>query len=174
MSDDQSLLSRRNALKCMAFGGAGTLFALSGGVFTPIDLAMAAGDKQGAAKLGRPLFVQISDTHIGFNKEANPDVAGSLTQTIDIVNAMSEQPALTIHTGDITHLSKPAEFDQAQQLFTRLRTTEMHTVRPPTTRATTASITPACTSSGSSMFYSSSRAVSAPWVPNSSPGWRPI
>jgi 3',5'-cyclic AMP phosphodiesterase CpdA len=128
MSDDQSVLSRRNALKCMAYGGAGTLFALSGGVFAPIDLAMAAADKQGAAKLGKPLFVQISDTHIGFNKEANPDVAGSLTQTIDIVNGMSEQPALIIHTGDITHLSKPAEFDLAQQLFSRLRTTEMHTV----------------------------------------------
>jgi 3',5'-cyclic AMP phosphodiesterase CpdA len=128
MSDDQSLLSRRNALKCMAYGGAGTLFALSGGVFTPIDLAMAASDKQGAAKLGKPLFVQISDTHIGFNKEANPDVSGTLTQTIDVVNGMSDQPALIIHTGDITHLSKPAEFDLAQQLFTRLRTTEMHTV----------------------------------------------
>src|SRR6202166_1324879 len=128
MSDDQSLLSRRNALKCMAYGGAGTLFALSGGVFTPIDLAMAGRDKQGAAKLGKPLFVQISDTHIGFNKEANPDVNGTLTQTIDIVNGMSAQPALIIHTGDITHLSKPAEFDLAQQLFTRLRTTEMHTV----------------------------------------------
>src|ERR1700720_785449 len=128
MSDDQSLLSRRNALKCMAYGGAGTLFALSGGVFTPIDLAMAAGDKQGAAKLGKPLFVQISDSHIGFNKEANPDVAGTLTQTIDIVNGMYDQPALIIHTGDITHLSKPAEFDLAQQLFTRLRATEMHTV----------------------------------------------
>jgi 3',5'-cyclic AMP phosphodiesterase CpdA len=128
MSDDQSLLTRRKALKCMAYGGAGTLFALSGGVFTPIDLAMAASDRQGAAKLGKPLFVQISDTHIGFNKEANPDVAGTLTQTIDIVNAMDDQPALIIHTGDITHLSKPAEFDLAQQLFTRLRTTEMHTV----------------------------------------------
>jgi 3',5'-cyclic AMP phosphodiesterase CpdA len=128
MSDDQSLLSRRNALKCMAYGGAGTLFALSGGVFTPIDLAMAASDKQGAAKLGKPLFVQISDTHIGFNKEANPDVNGTLTQTIDLVNGMYDQPALIIHTGDITHLSKPAEFDLAQQLFTRLRTTEMHTV----------------------------------------------
>src|SRR3984893_12888378 len=128
MSDDQSLLSRRNALKCMAYGGAGTLFALSGGVFTPIDLAMAASDKRGAAKLGKPLFVQISDTHIGFNKEANPDVNGTLTQTIDIVNGMADQPALIIHTGDITHLSKPAEFDTAQQLFTRLRTTEMHTV----------------------------------------------
>ena len=128
MSDHKSLQSRRNALKCLAYGGAGTLFALSGGVFTPIDLAMAAGDKQGAAKLGKPLFVQISDTHIGFNKEANPDVAGTLTRTIDIVNGMSDQPALIIHTGDITHLSKPAEFDLAQQLFTGLRTTEMHTV----------------------------------------------
>jgi len=128
MSDDQSLLSRRNALKCMAYGGAGTLFALSGGVFAPIDLAMAASDKKGAAKLGKPLFVQISDTHIGFNKEANSDVAGTLTQTIDIVNGMYEQPALIIHTGDITHLSKPAEFDLAQQLFGRLRTAEIHTV----------------------------------------------
>src|ERR1700675_1302300 len=125
---DESLLSRRNALKCMAYGGAGTLFALSGGVLAPIDLAMAAADSKGAAKLGRPLFVQISDTHIGFNKEANPDVNGTLTQTIDIVNGMADQPALIIHTGDIPHLSKPAEFDTAQQLFTRLRTTEMHTV----------------------------------------------
>jgi 3',5'-cyclic AMP phosphodiesterase CpdA len=128
MSDDGSVISRRNALKCMAYGGAGTLFALSGGVFTPIDLAMAASDNAGAAKVGKPLFVQISDTHIGFNKEANPDVNGTLTQTIDIVNGMSDQPALIIHTGDITHLSKPAEFDLAQQLFSRLRTTEMHTV----------------------------------------------
>ncbi len=121
-------LSRRNALKCMAYGGAGTLFALSGGIFAPIDLAMAAADKNAAAKLGKPLFVQISDTHIGFNKDANPDVGGSLNQAIDLVNAMPDQPALIIHTGDITHLSKPAEFDTAQQLFSRLRTTEMHTV----------------------------------------------
>ncbi len=128
MSDDQSLLSRRNALKCMAYGGAGTLFALSGGVFTPIDLAMAADSKYAAAKLGRPLFVQISDTHIGFNKDANPDVNGTLTETIELVNGMPEQPALIIHTGDITHLSKAAEFDTAQQLFSRLKTSEMHTV----------------------------------------------
>src|SRR5579859_1072506 len=125
---DESLLSRRNALKCMAYGGAGTLFALSSGVLAPIDLAMAAADAKGAAKLGKPLFVQISDTHIGFNKEANPDVNGTLNQTIDIVNGMADQPALIIHTGDITHLSKAAEFDLAQQLFSRLRTTEMHTV----------------------------------------------
>jgi 3',5'-cyclic AMP phosphodiesterase CpdA len=128
MSDDQTPLSRRNALKCMAYGGAGTLFILSGGVFTPINLAQAAEEKYAAGKLGKPLFVQISDTHIGFNKEANPDVNGTLNQTIDLVNGMREQPALIIHTGDITHLSKAAEFDTAQQLFSRLRTTEMHTV----------------------------------------------
>jgi 3',5'-cyclic AMP phosphodiesterase CpdA len=128
MSDETSLKSRRSALKCLAFGGAGTLFALAGGVFTPIDLAVAAADSRGAARLGKPLFVQISDTHIGFSKEANPDVNGTLAQSIELVNGMPEQPALVIHTGDITHLSKPAEFDLAQQLFSRLRATEMHTV----------------------------------------------
>jgi 3',5'-cyclic AMP phosphodiesterase CpdA len=128
MSNDQSLISRRNALKCMAYGGAGTLFVLSGGVFTPMDLALAATDKSGISRLGKPLFVQISDTHIGFNKDANPDVNATLTHAIDLVNSMPEQPALIIHTGDITHLSKPAEFDAAQQLFSTLRTSEMHTV----------------------------------------------
>jgi 3',5'-cyclic AMP phosphodiesterase CpdA len=128
VSDDTLLQSRRKALKCMAYGGAGTLFVLAGGVFTPVDLALAANDKPGIARLGKPLFVQISDTHIGFNKEANPDVGGTLKQSIDIVNAMPEQPGLIIHTGDITHLSKPAEFDLAQQLMSGLRTTELHTV----------------------------------------------
>jgi 3',5'-cyclic AMP phosphodiesterase CpdA len=128
MSEDKNLLTRRNALKCMAFGGAGTLFALSGGVLTPINLAMAAAKGEDTAKLGKPLFVQISDTHIGFNKDANPDVSGTLTRTISLVNSMPVQPALTIHTGDITHLSKPAEFDTAQQLLSQLRTTELHTV----------------------------------------------
>lgn len=128
MSDDKIQLSRRNALKCMAFGGAGTLFVVAGGVFAPMDLALAAQDKPGNARLGKPLFVQISDTHIGFSKDANPDVNGTLTQTIDLVNGMAEQPALIIHTGDITHLSKPAEFDLAQQMLSRLRTTELHTV----------------------------------------------
>jgi 3',5'-cyclic AMP phosphodiesterase CpdA len=128
VSDENLVLSRRNALKCMAYGGAGTLFVLAGGVFTPMDLARAADDGPGIARLGKPLFVQISDTHIGFNKDANPDVNGTLTQTIDIVNAMPEQPALIIHTGDISHLSRPAEFDQAQQMFSRLRTTELHSV----------------------------------------------
>jgi 3',5'-cyclic AMP phosphodiesterase CpdA len=128
MSDtDPTLTSRRRALRCLAFGGAGTLFTLAGGVLTPIDLALAASDRQSAAAAGVPLFVQISDTHIGFNKEANPDVAGTLRQTIELVNAMPASPALILHTGDITHLSRPEEFDTAAQLLSQLRVTELHT-----------------------------------------------
>ncbi len=128
MSHDDLLLSRRSALKCMAYGGAGTLFMLAGGVLAPVELAWAADDKQRAAALGKPLFLQISDTHIGFAKDANPDVAGTLTRAIALANGMPEQPPLVIHTGDITHLSKPAEFDLAQQLLGQLRVTELHTV----------------------------------------------
>lgn len=120
--------ARRGALKCLAFGGLGTVFVLSGGILTPVELALAAGDKSPAATAGVPLFLQISDSHIGFNKEANPDVAGTLRQTIEYVNAMPVKPALTIHTGDITHLSKPAEFDLAAQLMSGLKITELHTV----------------------------------------------
>ena len=120
--------SRRNALKCLAFGGVGTVFMLAGGVLTPVQLALAAGAEDKSAGSGVPLFLQISDSHIGFNKEANPDVAGTLKQTIDFVNAMPVKPALAIHTGDITHLSKPAEFDLAAQLLSGLNVTELHTV----------------------------------------------
>jgi 3',5'-cyclic AMP phosphodiesterase CpdA len=127
VSNDTLLQSRRNALKCLAYGSAGTLFTLAGGVLSPIDLAYAGSDKMSTASAGTPLFLQISDTHIGFNKEANPDVNGSLSQTIALVNAMPKQPALILHTGDITHLSKPEEFDTAQQLMSKLRVTELHT-----------------------------------------------
>ena len=128
MSNDTPFISRRKALQCMAFGGAGTLFALSGGILAPIDLAVAAANREASTRLGKPLFIQISDTHIGFHKDANPDVNGTLAATIDLVNRMPEQPSLILHTGDITHLSKPEEFDVAQQMMAKLRTTEVHTV----------------------------------------------
>ncbi len=123
MSDDFNP-SRRGALQCLAFGGAGTLFTLSGGILTPVALAQDAMKKAS----GIPLFLQISDTHIGFNKQANPDVAGTLKQTIELVNAMKTRPALTIHTGDITHLSRAADFDTANQLMIDLRAGELHIV----------------------------------------------
>jgi 3',5'-cyclic AMP phosphodiesterase CpdA len=74
------------------------------------------------------LFVQISDTHIGFNKDANPDVKGTLARSIDLVNALPQRPAFAIHTGDITHLSRPEQFDDAQQLLSGLKVAELHAV----------------------------------------------
>jgi len=115
--------SRRAALQCLAYGGAGTLFTLAGGVPLPFDLGSSAIAKPA----GKPFFVQVSDTHIGFSKDANPDVNGTLTKTIDLVNALPEQPPLIIHTGDITHLSKAEEFDTANQLLSGLRVSELHT-----------------------------------------------
>jgi 3',5'-cyclic AMP phosphodiesterase CpdA len=120
--------TRRSALKCLAFGGAGTLFVLSGGVLAPVNLALGATRTEATAKAGTPLFVQISDSHIGFKADANPDVAGTVRQTVELVNAMPERPAFIMHTGDITHLSKPEEFDLAAQLLAGLKVTELHTV----------------------------------------------
>ena len=71
---------------------------------------------------------QISDTHIGFNAAANPDVGATLDKAIGLVNAMPVPPALVLHTGDITHLAKPAQFDTAAQLLSGLRMSELHTV----------------------------------------------
>jgi 3',5'-cyclic AMP phosphodiesterase CpdA len=118
---DKFIPSRRSALKCMAFGSAGTLFTLSGGVLTPSALGATRPN-------GLPLFLQISDTHIGFNKEANADVAGTLKTAIEQVNLMPVRPALTLHTGDITHLSKAEEFELAMDLMRGLRAGELHTV----------------------------------------------
>ena len=120
--------TRRGALKCLAAGSAGTFFALSGGVLTSMDLARAAAGDYRSANAGTPLFVQISDSHIGFKGEANPDVPGTVKRTIDLVNALPDMPGLILHTGDITHLSKPEEFDLAAQFLSSLKTTELHVV----------------------------------------------
>ncbi len=116
--------TRRGALKCLGLG-TGTLFALSGGVLSGFDMAQAA---ESGSAIGAPLFVQLSDSHIGFKKAANPDVAGTFERAIALVNALPKPPAFVLHTGDITHLSKASEFDQADQLMKQLRVTEIHTI----------------------------------------------
>ena len=116
------MTDRREVLQCLGVG-AGTLFTLSGGVFSAFDMAQAQ-----TQDVGTPLFLQISDTHIGFNKEANPDVIGTLNTTIDAVNALPRRPAFALHTGDVTHLSKAGEFDTASQLLSRLKVSELHVV----------------------------------------------
>src|SRR4249919_2401476 len=107
--------SRRGALECMVWAGTGILWALSGGV--PKSLGLI-GDAL-AAEASAFTFLQISDSHIGFNKPANPDALGTLREAIGKVKELivKMRPAFMIHTGDITHLSKPDEFDNADQII---------------------------------------------------------
>jgi 3',5'-cyclic AMP phosphodiesterase CpdA len=97
----------------MIWAGTGVLWALSGGVPTSVGLLGEAL----AAEASGFTFLQISDSHIGFNKPANPDALGTLREAIAKVKAVKSKPAFMIHTGDITHLSKPDEFDSAAQLI---------------------------------------------------------
>jgi hypothetical protein len=113
-------IDRRGFLECMAWAGTAALWTMAGGKLegAPIE---AAG-RSGAAKSGAGLhFVQISDSHIGFNRGANPDVVGTLQAAIAKINAAGEPPAFVLHTGDLTQLSKPQEFDTLQQLLADLR-----------------------------------------------------
>lgn len=109
------LVDRRAALHCMIWAGTGVLWTLAGGVPTSLGLvgeASAANAPEGAFT-----FLQISDSHVGFDKPANPNALGTLREAIGKVKAMAAKPSFMIHTGDITHLSKPAEFDNADQVI---------------------------------------------------------
>ena len=112
-------IDRRNFLSCMAWAGTGLLWTLSGGV--PQSRLFAATIKQDAATAkkdsGSFSFVQISDSHIGFNKAANQDVAGTLRLAINKINAQASAADFMLHTGDITQSAKAAEFDTASQII---------------------------------------------------------
>jgi 3',5'-cyclic AMP phosphodiesterase CpdA len=106
-------IDRRGFLKCMAWAGTGLVWTLSGGV--PVSRVFAKSAKKDAAMGGDFTFVQISDSHIGFDKPANPDVTATLQVAIDKINALPKTPDFMIHTGDLSHLSKPSEFDTLDQ-----------------------------------------------------------
>ncbi len=106
-------IDRRGFLKCMAWAGSGALCVLQGGVLKSFSLS----DAQHKHAQGDFTFVQISDSHMGFNKPANPDVVSTLQAAVAKINALPNPPEFMLHTGDITHLSKPNEFDQVQQIL---------------------------------------------------------
>ena len=106
-------IDRRGFLECMAWAGTGVIWTVGGGVLT----SRAFGQNTKHAAKGELHFVQISDSHIGFNKPANTDVVGTLQATIDKINALPEEPDFLIHTGDLSHTSKPAEFDALDQVL---------------------------------------------------------
>ena len=114
-------IDRRNFLSCMAWAGTGLLWTMAAGVPTS-KLFAATGERSGGGTDNSRSssgfsFVQISDSHIGFNKAANQDVTGTLKIALDKINALPAPPELLLHTGDISHSSKPVEFDTAQQLI---------------------------------------------------------
>jgi 3',5'-cyclic AMP phosphodiesterase CpdA len=107
-------VSRRHALECMIWAGTGVLWTVSGGVPKSILLSEA----NAAAAAPSPFsFLQISDSHVGFDKAANPHALDTLKEAIDKVKGLPVNPSFMIHTGDISHLSKPTEFDNADQVI---------------------------------------------------------
>src|SRR6266513_3786283 len=117
-------IDRRGFLHCMAWAGTGLLWTISGGVLASKTLAQIA-------KASEPLpatdlsFLQISDSHIGFNKDANKDVTQTFKIALDRINAMPIPPSFLIHTGDITQLSKPEEFDTFDEVLKSCRTKDV-------------------------------------------------
>jgi 3',5'-cyclic-AMP phosphodiesterase len=114
-------VDRRGFLKCMAWAGTGMLWTIKGGLLSSTALARGLNVDDHIA--GSDLFfLQISDSHIGFNKAANHDVTATLQEAINRINALPRQPSFLIHTGDISQLSRPDEFDTAQQVIGGART----------------------------------------------------
>jgi 3',5'-cyclic AMP phosphodiesterase CpdA len=111
--DETPGLSRRKVLECMTWAGTGVLWTISGGVPTSVGLI----DHALAQEATGLTFLQISDSHVGFDKPANPNVLGTLEEAIGKIKALPVRPAFMIHTGDITHLSKPKEFDDADRII---------------------------------------------------------
>ena len=105
----------------MAWAGTGTLCVLQGGVLKSFALSDVLQQKIGKIS-GDLSFVQISDSHIGFNKDANPDVTATLREAIAKVNALPTPPSFVLHTGDLTQLSKPEEFDTLAESLKSLKT----------------------------------------------------
>jgi Icc protein len=106
-------IDRRGFLQCMAWAGTGVVWTIGSGMAT----SKAFGQKSRAEAKGGFSFVQISDSHMGFNKAANPDVTATLQAAVDKINLLPQTPDFIIHTGDLTHSSKPAEFDTLDQVM---------------------------------------------------------
>jgi 3',5'-cyclic AMP phosphodiesterase CpdA len=114
--DRRDGLSRRKVLECMTWAGTGVLWTVAGGIPTSLGLVGEA-----MAETTGMTFLQISDSHVGFDKPANPNALGTLEEAIGKVKTLKAKPSFMIHTGDITHLSKEKEFDDAQQIISQAK-----------------------------------------------------
>ncbi len=113
-------IDRRGFLRCMAWAGTATVWGMAGGI--PRSFAVSRLPFLSEAERKSIFFVQVSDSHIGFSKEANKDVTATLQEAVNKVNALPQSPALVLHTGDITQLAKASEFDTANEVLKGLKT----------------------------------------------------
>jgi 3',5'-cyclic-AMP phosphodiesterase len=126
--DNHDGIDRAGFLKCMAWAGTGVLWTVSGGIMKSFGMSQMIDKTTGGLKSGLLLpksdfsFVQISDSHIGFNKAANTDVLGTLQAAIAKINSMPTQPSFVLHTGDLTQLAQPDEFDTLEQSLKSIKT----------------------------------------------------
>jgi 3',5'-cyclic-AMP phosphodiesterase len=118
------LIDRRGMLACMAWVGTGVVWTLRGGILT----SQAFGAESGQQASTDFSFVQISDSHIGFMKDPNKDVAATLELAVDRINKLPQRPAFLVHTGDLTHLAKAGEFDTVAQVLKSVKTEGILTV----------------------------------------------
>jgi 3',5'-cyclic-AMP phosphodiesterase len=117
-------VNRRGFLKCMAWAGTGALCVIKGGVLRSYSLSDPA-SLAASAPDGELAFIQISDSHMGFDKAANPDVVATLRVAVEKINAAPMRPEFLLHTGDISHLSKPTEFDTVDQVLKEAKASQV-------------------------------------------------
>src|SRR5437764_1625943 len=115
--EDGRGVSRRKILECMIWAGTGMLWTVAGGMPRSVGIIGEAI----AAEPSGLTFLQISDSHVGFDKPANPNAIGTLEEAINKIKTLPVKPSFVIHTGDITHLSRPAEFDDADRIISQAR-----------------------------------------------------
>ncbi len=118
--DSDDGIDRRGFLRCMAWAGTGIVWGLKGGI--PTSFPVGALSSMTDAQRKSIFFAQISDSHIGFSKDANKDVTATLQQAVAKLNALPQQPAFVLHTGDITQLAKAEEFDTASEVLKGAKT----------------------------------------------------
>ena len=121
-SDDD--IDRRGFLRCMAWAGTGVVFTLTASGVTTNQLGSASA----AAATNSFSFVQISDSHVGFDTAPNKDVIGTLERAVKKINALPQRPSFVVHTGDHVHLSTPDEFDTVKQILGTIRTGQVFNV----------------------------------------------
>jgi hypothetical protein len=94
-------LDRRDFMRLAGLGTVGVVFASA---LPGVATAQTHGGAAGAQMHGEDFFfLQLSDTHWGFEGPPNPDAKGTLKKAIRSINALAQRPDFIVFTGDLTH-----------------------------------------------------------------------